>query len=197
MKYLIKKTGSMIVTLCIVCFLIFGAFSLIPGDPALARLGTQATESSLNALREEMGLNRPFFVRFADWFAHALRGDFGTSYSYHMPVSDMILDKVPITITLTVIAFVLIVLVSVPLSIYSAMHENGAVDRGILIVNQIVMAVPPFFSGMLITFLFGVVLKWFVPGGFVSYKTSLGGFVGYMLFPEVQNYNNLVEQHLC
>ncbi|MBR1693317.1 MAG: ABC transporter permease [Lachnospiraceae bacterium] len=185
MKYVIKKIGTMIFTLCVVCFLIFGAFSLIPGDPALSRLGTQATESSLNALREQMGLNRPFLVRFADWFVHALAGDFGTSYSYNMPVSDMILDKVPITITLTLLAFVLIVLVSIPLSIYSVMHENGPVDRGILILNQILMAVPPFFSGMLITFFFGIVLKWFVPGGFVSYKKSFSGFLGYMLFPAI------------
>jgi len=185
MKYIIKKAGAMIFTLCIVCFLIFGAFSIIPGDPALSRLGTQATESSLNALREQMGLNRPFFVRFADWFVHALTGDFGVSYSYNMRVSDMILDKVPITITLTVMAFVLIVLISIPLAIYSAMHENGPVDKGIVILNQIMMAVPPFFSGMLITFLFGIVLRWFVPGGFVSYRSSLPRFLGYMFFPAV------------
>lgn len=185
MKYVIKKAGSMIVTLCIVCFLIFGAFSLIPGDPALSRLGTQATESSLLALRQEMGLDRPFPVRFADWFVHALTGDFGTSYSYHMPVSDMILDKVPITITLTLMAFVLIVLISVPLAIYSAMHENGAIDRGILIASQVLMAVPPFFSGMLITFVFGILLKWFVPGGFISYKRNFAGFLGYMVFPAI------------
>ncbi|MBO6016003.1 MAG: ABC transporter permease [Lachnospiraceae bacterium] len=183
MKYVIKKAGTMAITLFVVCFLIFGAFDIIPGDPALSKLGTQATESSLAALRQQMGLNRPFFVRFADWLLHAVIGDYGTSYSYNMPVSDMILDKVPITITLTLMAFVLIVLISIPLAIYSALHENGRVDRTLVIINQIMMAIPPFFSGMLITFVFGITLRLFVPGGFVSYKVSVLRFLGYMFFP--------------
>lgn len=185
MKYVIKKVGTMIFTLCIVCFLIFGAFSMIPGDPALSKLGTQATESSLNALREEMGLNRPFLVRFGDWFIHALQGDFGTSYSYNMPVAEMVMDKIPITITMTLMAFVLIVVISIPLSVYTVKHENGMVDKVIMVLNQVLMAVPPFFSGILITFVFGILLKWFVPGGYVSYETNFGGFLGYMVFPAV------------
>ena len=185
MKYVIKKVGTMIFTLCIVCFLIFGAFSMIPGDPALSKLGTQATESSLNALREEMGLNRPFLVRFGDWFIHALQGDFGTSYSYNMPVAEMVMDKIPITITMTLMGFVLIVVISIPLSVYTVKHENGMVDKVIMVLNQVLMAVPPFFSGILITFVFGILLKWFVPGGYVSYETNFGGFLGYMVFPAV------------
>ena len=137
MKYVIKKVGTMIFTLCIVCFLIFGAFSMIPGDPALSKLGTQATESSLNALREEMGLNRPFLVRFGDWFIHALQGDFGTSYSYNMPVAEMVMDKIPITITMTLMGFVLIVVISIPLSVYTVKHENGMVDKVIMVLNQV------------------------------------------------------------
>lgn len=185
MKYVIKKVGTMIFTLCIVCFLIFGAFSMIPGDPALSKLGTQATESSLNALREEMGLNRPFLVRFGDWFIHALQGDFGTSYSYNMPVAEMVMDKIPITITMTLMAFVLIVVISIPLSVYTVKHEIGMVDKVIMVLNQVLMAVPPFFSGILITFVFGILLKWFVPGGYVSYDTNFGGFLGYMIFPAI------------
>lgn len=185
MKYVIKKVGTMIFTLCIVCFLIFGAFSMIPGDPALSKLGTQATESSLNALREEMGLNRPFLVRFGGWFIHALQGDFGASYSYNMPVAEMVMDKIPITITMTLMAFVLIVVISIPLSVYTVKHENGMVDKVIMVLNQVLMAVPPFFSGILITFVFGILLKWFVPGGYVSYDTNFGGFLGYMIFPAI------------
>lgn len=185
MKYVLKKIGTMIFTLFVSCFLIFCAFSVIPGDPALSKLGTEATPESVEALREEMGLNRPLLVRFGDWFVHALVGDFGESYSYSMPVSDMIMDKIPITITLTFMAFVMIVLISVPLSIYSARHENGIIDRIILIISQVIMAVPPFFSGILITFFFGVILKWFVPGGFISHEDNAIAFLGYMIFPAI------------
>lgn len=185
MKYVAKKIGAMIFTLFVVCFLIFAAFSLIPGDAAASKLGTQATPESLAALREEMGLNRPFLVQFGDWLFHALTGDFGESYSYQMPVSDMVLSKIPITVTLTLMAFIMIVIVSVIVAIYTAKHENGPIDRFIMILNQIIMAVPPFFSGILITFLCGIVLKWFIPGGYVSYETDFAGFLGYMIYPAI------------
>ena len=81
--------------------------------------------------------------------------------------------------------FVLIVVISIPLSVYTVKHENGMVDKVIMVLNQVLMAVPPFFSGILITFVFGILLKWFVPGGYVSYDTNFGGFLGYMIFPAI------------
>ena len=81
MKYAAKKIISMLVTLVIVSFLVFLAFAVIPGDPATSKLGTQATPERLQALREEMGLNRPFLERYGSWLVHAFQGDFGKSYS--------------------------------------------------------------------------------------------------------------------
>lgn len=185
MKYMIRKLATMIVTVIIVSFLVFACFSLIPGDPATSMLGTQATPAKVEALREEMGLNRPFFVRFASWFTKAIQGDFGTSYSYNTSVTEMIGDKIPITVTLTVMAFLMILAVSIPLGLYTAKHEGSIVDRVILMINQIIMAVPPFFSGIVITVLCGLILKWFVPGGFVSYTKNVPQFLFYMIFPSV------------
>lgn len=170
-------------TLCLVSFLVFAAFAVIPGDPALSKLGTDATPSQLAALREEMGLNRPLLARFADWAVSFVQGDMGTSYSYDRPVSGMILDKLPITLTLAVMAFLLTIMIAVPLGIYAARHEGGKVDHLIYCINQVTMAVPPFFLGILMTFFFGLVLKWFTPGGYVSYQTDVPGFVRYLFFP--------------
>ena len=114
-----------------------------------------------------------------------MRGDFGTSYSYSVPVAGMIANKIPITLTLGLIAFCLTVIVSIPLGIITAKHENGVLDRIITVFNQIIMACPPFFSGILITFVFGMILRVFTPGGFVSYKDDFGGFVRYLIFPAV------------
>ena len=185
MKQVVKKLASMIITLLIVSFLVFLAFDLIPGDAAISRLGTQATPERVEALREEMGLNRPFLVRYGTWLADFVRGDMGTSYSYSKPVTEMVADKLPITITMITMAFVLIVAVSLPMGVYTAKHQGSFIDRFISIFNQILMAVPPFFSGIIITFVFGVILKWFVPGGFVSYSKSVGKFIGYMIYPAV------------
>lgn len=183
MKYIGKKIFTMAATILIVSFLVFLAFSVIPGDPAISKLGTQATPERLEALREEMGLHQPLLVRYGKWAISFLQGDFGTSYSYNMPVKEMVLDKIPITLTLTVLAFFIIVALSVPLGIYSAKHEGGYIDRCIYVLNQIVMAVPPFFFGILITYFLGLVLHLFTPGGYVSYTSSIGGFLGYLIFP--------------
>ena len=183
MKYWVKKIVSMLITLLIVSFLVFLAFTVIPGDPAVSKLGIQATFERLEALREEMGLNRPFLERYGTWLVQAIRGDFGTSYSYHTPVSAMVLDKLPITLSLTIMAFLLLVIGSIPLGIYTAKHEGGWLDRIILVVNQIIMAVPPFFAGILITYFFGLLLKWFQPGAFVSYDVSVSRFLRYLFFP--------------
>ncbi len=185
MKYAGKKILSMLATLLIVSFLVFFAFAVIPGDPAVAKLGTQATPERLHALREEMGLNRPFFVRYGDWLSRAVRGDFGKSYSYGMSVSTLIGQKLPVTLALTLFSFLLMLACSIPLGIYTAKHEGGAVDRIILVVNQVIMAVPPFFAGILITYVFGLILHWFKPGGFVSYHVSFGQFAHYLIFPAV------------
>lgn len=90
MKYAAKKVLTLIITLFIVSLLAFLAFQIIPGDPTTKLLGTEATEAAKEALRAELGLDRPVLVRYWDWLTGFLTGDMGTSYSYHMPVSDMI-----------------------------------------------------------------------------------------------------------
>ena len=185
MKYVGKKLGTMCITLILVSFLVFLCFSVIPGDPALAKLGTEATPERVESLRKEMGLDRPFPVRYADWLFSFVRGDMGTSYSYDLPVKEMLADKVPITVTLSVLSMLIIVAVSIPLGLYTARRQGSAVDRVIYAWNQVIMAVPAFFAGILITLLFGIVLKLFQPGGYVSYTKSVAGFLGYMIFPSI------------
>ena len=185
MKYLAKKLAGFVMTMLVVSFLVFAAFAVIPGDPATAMLGTQATPEKLAALREQMGLNEPLLVRFGSWAVNFIQGDFGTSYKYQMSVRSMIAEKIPVTLTLTAMSFLIMVAVSIPVGLFCAHHAGGKVDRIVLIVNQVIMAIPPFFSGILITLLFGLVLHLFTPGGYVSYTTSVTGFLGYLIFPSV------------
>lgn len=185
MKYVVRKILTTILTLLAVTFFVFLSFHVISGDPASSMLGTEATPQKVAALREELGLNDPVLVQYGRWVAGLLHGDMGTSYSYRMPVTGMVANKIPVTITLTLMAFVLMVVISIPLGIYTAKHEGGVVDRVIYIINQIIMAIPPFFSGILITLLFGRIFKLFTPGGYVSYEKDFAGFVGYLFFPAV------------
>ena len=128
MKFIIKKAASLLITLVFVSLLVFLSFEFIPGDPASSLLGTQATPEKVEALREEMGLNRPTLVRYLDWSSGFIRGDMGTSYSYHIPVKEMVGGKVPITLALTLLSFCFTVMIAIPLGIYMAKHAGGMLD---------------------------------------------------------------------
>lgn len=185
MKYVIKKITGLIIALLIVSMLAFLAFEIIPGDPARTILGTEATESKVQALREEMGLNHPLPQRYGQWVTDFLKGDMGTSYYYQEPVSKMIGDKIPITIAMTVIAFVFILLLTVPVSLLSVRYENRFIDRFFLIFNQITMSIPPFFIGIIFTVLFGLIFHFFTPGDYISYTESVSDFIGYLILPSL------------
>ncbi len=185
MKDIGKKTVTLLITLIIVSFLVFLAFAMIPGDPATSMLGTQATPEKVAALREEMGLNQPLLSRYIQWISAFVKGDMGISYSYHMPVKEMIADKVPITLMLTILSFLFMLVMGIPLGIYAARHAGGKADSAICVLNQFTMAIPPFFAGIIMTYVFGVILHLFTPGGFVSYNMNFGGFVRYLIFPSI------------
>lgn len=183
MKYAIKKLLTMFITLFAVSVLVFFAFSLIPGNPAISKLGTEATPEKISELMHEMGLDRSVFVRFREWFVNIFRGDFGISYSYNQPVINLLKDKIVTTMLLSVIAIVITVLFSFPIGIYLARKSDSKLDVVLTTINQLIMSVPSFFTGILITLVFGVIFKVFTPGAFVSYKTSFSGCIGYLIFP--------------
>jgi len=183
MKQLLKKTATLIITLFIVSLLAFLAFSIIPGDPAARRLGTEASEAAIAALREQMGLNRPFFVRYFSWVAGLLQGDLGESYTYSMPVSALLADKLPVSALLTLLSFGITVVVAIPLGIFAGSLRTPAADRAQVAVNQLVMSVPAFFIGMLACWLLGLTFKWFIPGNYISWSDSPAQCVYYLLFP--------------
>lgn len=185
MKYIVKKAGTLIITLLIVSFLSFFAFSIIPGDAARSKLGTEATQEQIEALQKEMGLDQPLPVQYGNWLKNFITGDMGESYSYSMPVSELLRDRIPITVALTLMSFLLILVISIPLGIITAQKEGSRLDRVLTILNQIVMSVPGFFLGILTTFVFGLVLKWFTPGAYVSITESFGRFLGYLIAPSV------------
>lgn len=183
MRTFCKKFAALIFTLFIVSLLAFLAFQIIPGDPTTKLLGTEATPEAVAALRARLGLDRPVWERYAAWAAGVLRGDFGESYSYHMPVGQMLAGKLPLTALLTGLSFLFTLALSIPLGVLAGSVENRFLDQFFAMLDQILMSVPPFFVGILVSFLFGVVLRVFTPGGYVSYTESWGGCLAYLVFP--------------
>lgn len=185
MKYVIKKIASLVITLLIISFVTFLAFSVIPGDAAASKLGMDATEEQVEALREAMGLNDPVPVKYVRWLGNVLKGDFGDSYRYNMPVTQLISDRLGATLGLAFLSLALILVLSVPLSLLSAAKPNGAVDNVLTVLTQIGMAVPQFFLGIVLTLVFGILLSWFNTGGYVNPKEDFGGFLRFMLLPAI------------
>ncbi len=183
MKAIARKLITFIVTVLLVTLFVFIAFDLIPGDAATSRLGINATPEALQRLREEMGLTRPFFVRYFSWLASFFFGDMGTSYSYGVSVRSMLASKLPITLTLTVISFIMIIAISVPVGLITSKYEDRAASKAVDAMGQIVMSIPSFFLGIVVTYLFGMIFRLFTPGGFISYEVDPLAFVGYLIFP--------------
>ena len=191
MKYILKKLITLIMTLFFVSVAAFLAFQVIPGDVVTSILGTEATPEREEALREELGLNDPPVERYVKWVSGVVRGDLGVSYRYWknmnemMPVAELIGDKLPVTLYLAVVSLVLIVVVSIPLGVLWARSKNRYMDATLNVLSQGTMAIPAFFLGILVTYLFGILLKVFTPGGYVSYKEDFLGFLGYLIFPAI------------
>jgi len=189
MRYAIRKLVTLVITLFLISLLAFLAFSLIPGDPAVLQLGINATPESLEALREEMGLNRPLTVRYFEWLGSLFFGDMGQSFAHGHSVRELLGDRLIITGSLLGMSFLLAVGIALPMGLLTAGGtEAGRRGRrplhaAMTIVTQIVMAVPPLFLGLILTFVFGITFRLFTPSAFVSFRESLGGYLFYMLFP--------------
>lgn len=187
MKFYLKKIFTLIITLFIISGITFFVFEIIPGDRVLNVLGTDATPEMVEAMREELGLNRPVTVRYADWLKDAVKGDFGTSYNYSVEVSSLLKDKLPVTLTLAAMSLILIIFISFPLGILwaSVKKPGGRKDTIAGILSQIIMSIPSFFLGIIIIWVLGIILKVFAPGGYISYSKDMTGFIKYMFFPAV------------
>ncbi len=185
MKYLMKKTITLILTLLTVTFLTFIAFEVIPGDSATLSLGTDATPEQIEALREQLGYNKPVLVRYKDWLCDAVKGDFGTSMNYNLPVGQLIKERLPVTITLAVLSILLTVVCAVPLGIVTTRKEHSRAEGIHQFFIHLGMAIPPFFLGIMITFIFGLTLRWFVPGTELSFSENPSQFIYYMIYPAI------------
>lgn len=182
-KTLLKRLLLLILTLVMVTMLAFVAFSIIPGDPTSSILGIEADEAQIEALREKLGLDLPIWERYFNWVSAFITGDFGQSYNFSMPVADLLASRITVTLTLALMAMILIIVISLPIGIFAARYEGGIIDRILTIFNQIVMSIPGFLMGIMLTYVFGLVLKLFVPGGYTAPSQGIGAYIWYLLFP--------------
>lgn len=182
-KYILRKTLILILTVFLISVFTFIAFHIIPGDPASLILGTTATEEQLEALREELGTNRPLSEQYGSWISGFVRGDFGSSIRYRMPVSELIKGRLPVTLALGLIALTMILLLGIPLGILAARKRGTWVEKVIHFLTILGISVPNFFLCIVLMWIFGMVLHLFTPGQYISYTKNAAGFLKSLVWP--------------
>lgn len=183
--FLLRRIGTTVLTLFIISIIIFSVFHIIPGDPVLIILGIEADAESIENLREELGLDQPLMTRYVSWVSHALRGDLGTSIRLGQPVSQLIIQRLPVTGALAVMAILFAILISFPLGIYAALHRRELRDYGTMIFAQLGISIPSFWAGIMLMLFFAVRLRWFSPGGFTPWTESIGLAIKSLLLPAI------------
>ncbi|GAA0965592.1 ABC transporter permease [Acrocarpospora macrocephala] len=162
--FLLRRAATVPLTLLGVSLLVFAATELVPGDVARTILGREASQASVTALREQLGLDRPWIQRYADWLGGFLTGDWGESYTLGVPVHDLVLDRLGHSLLLAGVAFALLAPVAVGLGLWAGVRHDRAADRVISVGGLAFGAVPEFVTGVILLVVFAVKLRWFPSG---------------------------------
>jgi peptide/nickel transport system permease protein len=165
--------------------IVFGILRLVPGDPAGAILGANATPDQLHRVHLELGLDRPIYQQFSSWLGGVLSGDFGHDYITNQSITSEMADRLPVTAELAGFAFVLAVVVAVPLGVIAAVRRGGWIDRVVQAVSVITVAVPDFVFGILSILLFSLVLGMFPASGYAPVTASLALNIHSLVLPAV------------
>ena len=173
------------VTLLLATAVVFVVLEILPGDPAAVMLGVTAEEETLNALREEMGLNRPVGVRYVDWVGDLLTGNLGVSYTYDVPVSELVLSRISVSFPLALLAMTLSTLIGIPLGVLAAANHNKPVDFLAMSFSQVGIAIPNFWFAMLLTIIFSVTFRLLPAGGFAGWDAGTYAALKSLLLPTV------------
>lgn len=183
MYYVLRKMIAIVFTLFIVSLITFSVFEIIPGDPIIAKLGIDADEAQIKALREELQLDLPLSVRYRNWISNALRGDLGESIRFDTPVSSLIRERLQVTFLLAILSLLITIIIGIPLGIITAKYDNHISGIVISLASQLGMALPSFWLGLIMTYIFGLILMLFVPGKYIPISTDFFGALKYLFFP--------------
>ncbi|ARO15307.1 peptide/nickel transport system permease protein [Ketogulonicigenium robustum] len=172
LRYLIERIG---LALCVCLAVSILAFTLLnaSGDLAVSLAGEEATPAQIEAMREELGLNRPLVVRYAEWLGNAMQGDFGRSLFFHQPVTDLIAYRLPNTLKLASLALCVMLALSVPLGVIAALRPNSIIDRVAMFIAVMGQAMPNFWFALVLIVIFSLTLGWLPPSGSESLRNFI------------------------
>lgn len=181
--FVLRRIGQMVVALFGVSIVVFALIHFVPGDPVRIALGTRFDPEIYAALVERAGLNDPILVQYWNWLVAAIQGDLGVSFRSGQPVSDIVLQRLPATITLAGAALFIALAVSLPLGILSALRSGSKLDYLATTASQVGVSVPDFWAGIMYILLFSLTLSWLPPSGYTPLSQDLWGWLSHLILP--------------
>ncbi|MCM3764759.1 ABC transporter permease [Neobacillus niacini] len=183
MTYIIRRFILLFVTLIFISVITFLVFQILPGDPVRTILGPEAEEVQVETLRRQMGLDKPAHVQYLNLVQGFFQGDMGDSIRFSRPVTSLIMERLPITISLAMFSLIIVIFVAIPLGIFTARRENKWSDFLLSSFTQLGMAIPTFFVGMMLILFIGMTFSFFSTGGYVPWSESVAGAIGSLALP--------------
>jgi peptide/nickel transport system permease protein len=183
--YLIKRLVISLATLIVASVVVFAVLEVLPGDPARLMLGINATEDAVQALREQMGLNEPLLLRYLDWIGGLFTLNFGHSYTYSVPVIDLVAERLIVSLPLAAIALLLSTAIAVPVGIFSAGRRGRTGDTIAMGAAQFGVAVPNFWFALLLIYVFAVWLRLVPAGGFPGWSAGTWPALKALILPAI------------
>jgi peptide/nickel transport system permease protein len=184
-SYIARRIIQTIFSLIIISFLCFLLIHLIPGDPVQTILGSQADPAQIDLWRSKLGLDRPFLEQYGNWVFKALRGDFGQSIQNGIPVTQLFIQRFPITVYLSFLAMVLSIVLGILIGIISALRRGTFLDQSLVVLATTGACVPIFWLGIMGVYLFSLCLGWLPVQGWVMPTVDLGKSVKYAIMPVI------------
>lgn len=173
LRYALSRLVSLVLSLAVASLVIFAVIEVIPGDPASYMLGMNAAEDTVAALREQLGLNKPLAERYLSWVGGMLRGDLGMSYTYRVPVAELVAARMEVSVPLTLYALILSTTIAIPVGLIAAARQGKPADLVVMGTTQLGIAVPNFWFAMILVLIFAVSLRWFPSGGFPGWDKGI------------------------
>jgi peptide/nickel transport system permease protein len=183
--YIVRRILATIPVMAIVALFVFSLLYIAPGDPAAVIAGDQATPADVERIRQSLGLDRPFLVRFGEWVFRILRGDLGVSIFTNLPVSTMIGQRVQPTLSLMVLTLILAVSIAVPMGVVAAWRQGTFIDRAVMGFAVLGFSVPVFVVGYLLAYVFALELDWLPVQGYTSLDQGFFPWLENLILPAI------------
>jgi len=182
-RYILQRLGQTLLILLIVSFITYLLIDFLPGDPIAAMLGGEISQETYDWWYQELNLDKPVLIRYVLWLKNTLMGDFGHSASYSVPVLQIIGERVPVTLYLSVLAFLISVPLGILFGIISAVKRGKPADTAVTLTANICCCLPQFWLGILLMYIFTIVLKWLPSSGWVWPWEDFGESVRRTIMP--------------